>query len=213
MREEKAFATVLFVIGLVLLVTGSNAYFSKVRHWGVCEACGMEMWVGDDPYVYRIKTDDDVSHHACCPICALAIADYYKNATILTTCIMNKERMKIVVVNGDLSSVMMGFPEYASVGLHSVRVILGDECSRREIFCSQECVEEFKKMPWARDWAKDLPIIMLEEAFSGARETEFTIEQRQIGIPIVTYLCTSLGIVFLASSLITWRVTKKKTLR
>jgi len=202
MRKEFIVPVMLAILGLIFLVGGVSAYFSKARVTLVCEACGMELETGEQLPLqcHTIVCGDGSTHYACCPICALAMAYYYNDATVSVPCFTCAQEINITVEDGNLSSVT---PSTACV-------IFGAACVRNKMICCQDCAESAKQN---YDWAADLPVITTEETFSKGKMmagTKFDIAPKTIKIPTITYALIAAGIVLLASAPLSWGIMTGK---
>jgi len=206
MRKQVLVPALLALIGLVFLTGGVSAYFFKKASTAACEACSMEVKIGD-PSTHVIATADGVTRYGCCPICALAIAYYYENATISVPCFACGEKITITIENGNITSVT------PSGGTYNVSVIFGAACIKNKIVCCQDCADTVKS---SYGWAQELPVINLDTAFAKAKimaATKFTITPRQITIPMMTYILIYIGIALLAAAPVTWFIGRLITKR
>lgn len=197
MRKEGTIPIVFAVIGIIFLVGAAGAYVSKVTKTSVCEACGMEIEIGD-PSTWTIVCTDGVTRCGCCPICALALACYYEGATVSVPCFACGEEITIIVQGENITSVT---PTTACV-------VFGAACVRNKGVCCKECAEDVKT---SYGWAAGLPVITMEEAFSKARMMVGAgkVFPRSLGVPIITYVMIPTGTVLLVLAPLTWKIMKK----
>ncbi len=189
----------LAIVGAVFLTGGVSAYFTKVGTTVVCEACGMEIRK-DDPSTFTISTGTRTCY-GCCPICALMIGIYYENASISCECLACGKDIAMGIVNGNLSSVT------PTGDMFNVSVVFGMACIKNKIVCCDDCANTVRN---TYEWAKDLPVITLKQAFNRAKAKvpTTTISPREIRIPELTYALLGAGIVLIASSPIAWKRLK-----
>jgi len=200
MRRHFVIPLILALVGSIFVTAGAGTYFSKATTTMVCEACGMEVRIGDSS-THAIVTDESVTRYGCCPICALAIAIYYKKATVSVPCFACGREITAVIKDGSLLSIS------PSGAAYNVSVIYGAACMRNKIVCCQTCAGTVKN---SYEWAQNLPVMTIGETFSkaGMKAQQTTIAPQQIKIPMITTILILAGIVLFVLAPVTSRIVK-----
>lgn len=197
---------IIAIFGLILLVGGLSTYLAKAGSTVVCEACGMEI-VKDDISTLRIASSEGEVHWACCPVCAMVVSMYYKDATIHANCFSCGENIAIGFANGNITSAIPSDETY------NVTMVFGMSCIKNKLVCSNSCANQVRA---AYDWASGLPTKTMDQTFSiaGSKYSQFTIGYKPIHVPTITYgLIISGAALLLLAPLEYVTVEKKKAIK
>ena len=180
-----------------------STYLVKSDSTVVCEACGMEVAIGGVSTMKIVAESPKENHWACCPVCAMVVSMYYKNATLYANCFSCNENLTIVFANGNITSTS------PIDGTYNVTMIFGMSCIKNKLVCSNNCANQVKT---AYNWASELPTKTMNQTFTIAESkySQFTVGYKPIQIPIITYGLIISGAALLIVAPIEWVLVEKK---
>ena len=194
---------IIAVAGIILLIGGMSTYLAKSSSTVVCEACGMEVAMDDVSTMKIVTESPNETHWACCPVCAMVVSMYYKNATLYAHCFSCSENITIVSINGNVTSIS------PSHGTYNVTMIFGMSCIKNKLVCSNNCANQVKT---SYNWASGLPIKTMSQTFSIAetKYSQFTVGYKPIQVPTITYGLIIGGAALLTIAPLEWVLIEKK---
>ena len=191
MKKTLAIPLALLLMGSILSVVGANSYVNE-SSVALCMACGMKI-TKSDPSTLVVSSSGQPDQYACCPVCALEVGLYYKNAAISGACISSGQKITFTVKDSVL----------ASVSPSTALMLAGGSCAKNKL-CYDEANATALKTKL--DWAAAVPVKTSAQVFDAAN-TKFataTILPKPNLVSAPSYALLGSGLLIVALAPITW---------
>ena len=191
MKKTLAIPLALLLMGSILSVVGANSYVNE-SSVALCMACGMKI-TKSDPSTLVVSSSGQPDQYACCPVCALQVALYYKNAVVTGACISSGQKITFTVKDSVL----------ASISPSTAVMLSGGSCVKNKL-CYDEANAVVLKT--RLDWAASVPVKTSAQVFDTA-VTKFatvTITPKPSLVSAPSYALLGSGLLIVALSPITW---------
>ena len=203
MKNSVLAASVLALIGIVLLAGGLAASAYTVSNTVRCEICGMTMNKNSITTV-RVVTSNGVTHWACDPLCAAEEAVYYKTCTIDAKCYVSGRSIQINVVDGNITSVTVT----PSSPQDDVSVIVSGNSMTDYQFVSTQAYAN-QLMQKYSSHSTDTDFTPQQIFATGANMFMGTPSYKPVQIPTINYALIIAGIALICAAPVSWKLLKK----
>jgi hypothetical protein len=197
MKKTLAIPLALLLMGSILSVVGANSYMNE-SSVALCMACGMKV-TKSDPSTLTVSPSGQPDQYACCPVCALQVALYYKNAVVTGACISSGQKITFNVKDSTL----------VSVSPSTAQMLSGGSCAKNKLCYDETNAAALKTK---LDWAAAVPVKTSTQVFDTA-VTKFataTITPKPSLISLPSYALLGSGIFLLALAPVTWMYFSKR---
>jgi hypothetical protein len=201
MKNYILMASILALIGFVLLAGGVAASAYTVSNTVRCEVCGVAINKNSITTV-KVVTPDGVTHWACDPLCAVDLAIYYKTCTIEGKCYVSGRAIQIGVVDGSITSVTVT----PSSPQDDVSVVVnGNSMGDYEFVSTQAYANQ-----------------LMQKYSSHTTDTDFTLQQmfgtymfmgtpsyKPVQMPTINYALIITGVALICAASASWKLLRK----
>ena len=197
MKKALAIPLALLLMGSILSVVGANSYVNE-SSVALCMACGMKV-TKSDPSTLTVSSSGQPDQYACCPVCALEVALYYKDAVVTGTCISSGQKITFNVRDSALDSVSPS----------TALMLSGGSCAKNKLCYDDANAAALKTK---LDWAAAAPVKTSAQVFDTA-STKFataTIAPKPNLISAPSYALLGSGLFIVAVAPITWMYLSRR---